>query len=171
MLDLDVVQMSADGLTVFYKDHPMDFLDSIKAPHRGWPYHRQVLRNESGTREWVSQFPGDVYHLTLAGRKLLRAHLPDADRNGRAMVRFYDFGPGDRVRVPTHVYFRRIQGQTFRVQADVGFTLGLRARKVELSEDGKVWTEVATASAGEIKEFRVDRARLGDGRLMLRVVR
>jgi len=171
MLDLEVTRVSRDGLTIQYKDHAMDLLDSIKAPHRGWPYHRQILKNESGSKTWVSKFPGDAYHLSVAGRKLRAGDFPDTDRNGRAMVRLYDFGAGDRVRVPTHFYLRRLKGQDYAFRADVGFTMTLKAKALMIREPGKKWKDVPGRPAGNLKTFSVEAAMLGSGRGELRVIR
>ena len=169
MLVIEVTGVSEDGLTVYYKDHPMVFLDSIKAPHRGWPYHRQIMRNEAGTRQWVSKFPGDAYHLSIRGRKLRPVDLPDVDRNGRPMVRLHDFGPGDRVRIPTHVYVRRTTAHMYEVRADVGFAVTMGARSARISTDGKTWHDVPSEAVGDARTFRVGAGLLGDGKALLRV--
>jgi hypothetical protein len=171
MLDLEVERVSEDGLTIFYKDHPMEFLDSVKVPHRGWPYHEQVLRNESGTRQWVSKLPGDVYHLRIEGRKLTAADFPDADGNGRPQVSLWDFGPGDRLRAPTHVAVRPVGDGVMELLADTGVTIVSAAKAVHLSADGKEWKDAPAQQAGDARQFRIDPAALAGGRTLVRMAR
>ena len=129
MLDLEVTRLGDDGLTFWYKQHPMNYVDALKAPHPGWPYHWQILKNEDGSKSWGSRLPGDTYKVSLDGGKLAEGDFPDPDGNGRALVRFYDYGPGDSVRLAVDVQVRRTQaGYEARTNVPVNVSVpGARA--------------------------------------------
>ena len=182
MLDFEVTRVRDDGYMIWFKQHPTEFLDAVGAQHRGWPYHDQILRNEDGSKEWASLFPGDTYNLVIdafpgqakdpaAPRKRLSlADFPDANGDGRREVRFYDCGPGDVVRAPTHVYLRRIEKGIYELRADVGLHLRLKGVAVGISADRKAWKDmpVAMREAG-LAVIRLTPADLGDGVVYLRV--
>jgi len=135
MLELEVTRIRDDGFMFWYKQHPRIYLDSLKAPHPGWPYHKQILKNEDGSRTWTSYMPGDTYLLTVEGRRLAPADFPDTDGDGRPLVRLYDFGPGDTVTLPTHVYLRRLDGGHYELRTDVPVQVTIAGKANSFDEE------------------------------------
>jgi hypothetical protein len=169
MLDLEVTRVRKDGLMVWYKPHPLTYLDALNDPHPGWPYHDQVLVNEDGSRRWQSTLPGDTCLLSIPGRTLGPADFPDSDGNGRAQVRFYDFGQGDTVSLQARVALRRTISGVFAVTANTPFTLTLAGRTVESSPDGRMWATMNSSKAGGTVSVTVTDDILATGRIHLRI--
>jgi len=138
MLRLEVNRISPDGLFLYYKQHPFDFLDALKAPHAGWPYFRQTLRTEDGKREWVSGFPGDNYQMQVVGRKLTLEDFPDTDGNGRRQVQLCDFGPQDTVELPAMVAVRRVQDGVYEAQANVKATVVIAGKPHAVAASSRI---------------------------------
>ena len=139
MLDIEVTRISDDGLQIWYKQHPMTYLDSAKVPHRGWPYHEQILRNEDGSRQWMSTLPEDETRIYLKGAPLAETDLKDANGDGKRHVTIYEFGAGDDFEVQTHVFVKRLADGSFEVRANAPVTMHFlvkgQVRKIALSED------------------------------------
>lgn len=169
MLDLEVTRVSADGLRLYYRQHPLIFLDALKTPHPGWPYNEQTLRNEDGSRTWRSTLPGDTYEFTVEGRKLTKADFPDTDGNGRATVRFYDYGPGDAVRLTSAASLRRIEPGVFELRANAPVTVALKGIALEVSPDGKTWSALKMQSVDGKAQTTLGETELAAGRVMIRV--
>ncbi len=169
MLDLDVTRVGADGLRFYYRQHPLTFLDALKTPHPGWPYAEQTLRNEDGSRSWRSTLPGDTYQFTVDGRKLTPADFPDSDGNGRAAVRFYDYGPGDSLHLTAAAALRRLEAGLFELRANAPVTMALKGRSLEVSPDGKTWSPLKTQAVEGRAQATLGEGELGEGRVLLRV--
>ncbi len=152
MLQLEVTRRRDDGFMFYTQQHPRPYLDALKTPHPGWPYHQQIVRNEAGTREWVVNMPGDLYQLTIADRKISAGDLPDTDGDGRRMVFLHDLGPGSTLTAPTSVALRRVRPGLFELRADVACSVTLPGGKAALSTDqGATFTDLpATAQGGAI---------------------
>lgn len=169
MLDIEVTRTSEDGLTLFFKQHPMEFLDSLGAPHRGWPYHRRVLKNEDGSRTWISVLPEDKMKIVLHGAKLADSDFPDVDGDGKRSFTVYDFGKGDRFELLTHVSIARQSGNVYEVRANVATTVTLPGQKAAISADGEKWEPVPAKTDGERITFSLSPSQLAAGKVLLRV--
>jgi hypothetical protein len=169
LLDLEVTRVSADGLKVYYRKHPLLYLDALKTPHPGWPYHEQALKNEEGSKTWRSALPGDTYEFTVDGRKLTKADFPDTDGNGRAMVRFYDYGPGDAVRLTSAAALRRAAPGLFELRANAPVTVALTGKGLEISADGRTWSALKTQTVDGKAQAALGEPELADGKVMIRV--
>jgi hypothetical protein len=170
MLDLEVTRIREDGLMIWTRQHPRVFLDALGAPHPGWPYHRQAIRNERGGREWTVNMPGDTYELRVEGRALRATDFGDVDGDGRGLVTLYHYGPGDFVRVPTHVYLRRLESGAYELRANAACTLVLPGGAPSLSRDGGAsWTPLPAEAVGHGHRLSLGRAELGSGCVQLRL--
>jgi|GEM_PF-2716926 len=171
MFDLEVSRIRDDGYMLFTKQHPRIYLDALKLPHPGWPYHQQIIRNEAGTKEWFVNMPGDIYRLFVDGRKLKKRDVPDADGDGRAMLYLHDYGVNDEATIATHAYLRRQSKGVYELRANVGLTLTLPGNKAEVSTNvGESFDAVAEVkkSWGNVT-FKLGAEQLGDGNVTLRV--
>jgi len=128
MLDLEVTRVSADGLQFWFKQHPMRFADSLGVAHRGWPYHDMLLKNEDGSRTWVSMLPEDDIRIHLKGGPVTAEALADRDGDGKRRLAFYHFGVGDAFEVPAHLFLRRLPRGGFEVRANVEGKVIFRSR-------------------------------------------
>jgi len=171
MMDMEVSRVREDGFMIYTKQFPRIYLDALKLPHPGWPYHQQVIRNEAGTKEWVVNMPGDVYRLFVDGKKLNQSDVPDANKDGRAMVYLHDYGPGDEISTPTHAYLARKSKGLYELRANAGLTITLPGNKAQIStDDSKTFADLADVkkSKGEIT-FTLNADQLDDGTVMLKV--
>ncbi len=170
MLDLEVTRVRDDGLMIFTRQHPRQYLDSAEVAHPGWPYDQQIIRNERGDKQWTVNMPGDTYQLHVEGRKLVPSDFPDADRDGRSTVVFHDYGPGDQVVVPGHCHLRRIGPGVLELRANVGCMLTLPARSVSISNDnGRNWGRVSAPVTDGRITFTLREADLGTGHVLLKL--
>lgn len=171
MLDMEITRLRPDGLMLYVKQFDRVYLDSLNTPHPGWPYDRQVIRNERGDRDWVVSMPGDVYQLHVAGRKLADADTPDANGDGRRMVYLHEYGVGDELIAPARVALRRLEPGLYEVRANTAFSITLPGVKAQLSADGgKTWTKAAVKGvAGGRVSVEIGEAEMGLGVVTLDV--
>lgn len=152
------------------KQHPREYLDALKVPHPGWPYHNQIVRNERGDREWLANMPGDAYQLRIEGVALTDALLPDSNNDSRRQVMFHDYGPGDTISAPTHVYLRRLEAGLYELRADVDCRFALPGKQPMLSADGGAsWTTLSYRQEGGSVSFDVRLDETADGKALLKV--
>lgn len=171
MLDLEVTRLREDGLMIYTRQHPREFVDSLGQTHPGWPYHQQLIRNEAGTKEWTVNMPGDTYQLALDGKTIAAGDLPDSNGDGRAVVMLYDFGPGDHITVPTHVHLRRVAANTYELRANVQAAIRLPGTAASVSADqGKTWSSPANVQTDKgTVTWNVTDEELTNGPLLVRV--
>jgi hypothetical protein len=169
MLDLEVTRVREDGFMLYAKQYPREFVDSIKLPHPGWPYHQQLIRNEAGTREWTVNMPGDTCQMVIDGKKLTAADLPDPNKDDRPAVYLYDYGPGDEIAVPGHVHLRRLAPGLFEMRANAACSVELPAAGAAVSLDsGKTWQPMGTVANGRVR-IELSEQQLADGVLQMRL--
>ena len=111
----------------------------MQAPYSNMPNRRKgwTLANESGARLWKSvnhdiEWFGDERAkpgLYQVDQPVTAADFADDDGDGRACVRLYDFGPGDRFEIPTSVFVRRNAEGGFQVKADTAVEVVLAGVK------------------------------------------
>lgn len=175
MLDLELTRVREDGLMFWTAQHPRPYLDALKMPHPGWPYDQQVVQNEAGDKRWVVNMPGDVYQLGVEGKRLTDREFDDPDRDGRRLIWLQDFGPGDRVEVPAHVYLRRLEPGRYEVRANAACELSLPVEDAPggytWSPDGVDWRPLAARREGPCWVIAFDEAALTGPTWMIRAVR
>lgn len=170
MLDLDVTRLREDGLMLFTKQHPREFVDALKDPHPGWPYDQQIIRNEKGDREWVVNMPGDTYQMHLTDGKIAGSDLPDPNKDGRKLVVFHDYGPGDDVVLATHAQLRRIEPNVFELRANAACTITLPGKAAAISRDGgKTWSDLKANAREATVTLALRESDLGDGVVRLKI--
>jgi hypothetical protein len=169
MLDLEVTRIREDGLMIFTKQHPREYLDALNVPHPGWPYHQTRVVNERGDKSWIVNMPGDTYSLVVPGRKLTLADLPDANGDGRRAITFHDFGPGDEVTVPAYVYLDRTAPDSYTVRANAAVELTLPGSAATWSKDGQNWPPFGRSSRGNRVQVKLTEADLAGGTVQVRV--
>jgi len=169
MLDIEITRVSDDGLTLFLKQHPLEFLDSLGVPHPGWPYHRRILKNEDGTRTWTSVLPEDTVRIVLKGDEPSKGDFPDVDGDGRRSFTVYDFGEGDRFELLTHIFITRKSKGVYEVRSDVEATIALPGKTAEISTDGQQWQQARAIPADGKVALALSTAQLANGPLFLRV--
>jgi len=125
MADLEVTRVREDGLVFWFKDPPEVFVDSLRVPHRSWPYHGMRLVTEDGKRTLRANYPGSDYTIGVKGRKLTAADFPDADGDGRRCILIGDIAPGDTIETPSRVSLKRGADGRWRLDANCGLTLAL----------------------------------------------
>ncbi len=141
MFDLEVTRVRDDGLMLFTKQHPREFVDSLKITHPGWPYHKQIIRNERGDREWVVNMPGDTYQVVIEDKKVAKNSFPDPNRDGRPAIEFHHYGPGDTILAASHVSLERKSDNVYVLRANSPTELKIAGKAMEASLDnGKTWT-------------------------------
>jgi hypothetical protein len=116
--------------------------------------------------------PGDVYQLWIDGKKLAAGDFDDPDRDGRKLVRFLDFGPGDQVAVPVHVYVRRLEPGRFEVRANAVCELGLPVagapKGYACSADGVSWSPLEGRQDGARWVFALAESQLAKPALIVK---
>jgi hypothetical protein len=105
----------------------------MQAPYAEIPNRRKgwTLANEAGDKVWKSahheiEWAGDDRAkpgLYQVDGLVAASDFTDADGDGRACVRMYDFGKGDRFEIPTSVFLRRGSDGGFTVHADTDVEL------------------------------------------------
>lgn len=141
MFDLEVTRVREDGLMLFSRQHPREFVDSLKIPHPGWPYHQQIIRNERGDKEWVVNMPGDTFQVVVDGKKVTKSSFPDPDGDGRPAVELHHYGPGDTITAATHVSIERKRDNMYSLRASSPSEIKVSGKDMEVSLDmGGTWT-------------------------------
>lgn len=93
--------------------------------HR-WVYSGVTITNEAGTRQWRGNYAATDFRIVLLGGAApTAADFADADGDGQARILLYDFGPGDWIRLETHVQVRRVGPHEYRVQAGTACSVDL----------------------------------------------
>jgi hypothetical protein len=117
-------------------------------------------------------YPGWSFQWQLAAA-VTKADFADADRDGRAKLSAYVFGPGDKMQVDTFVYVRRKAAGEYEIRANVPFTLGLPKANflgAQISNDGKTYRPVATPQPGvPAGQMRLNTEDLGNGTVFLKL--
>ncbi|MHC4872049.1 MAG: hypothetical protein ACYTFY_09405 [Planctomycetota bacterium] len=169
MFDLEVTRIRKDGLMIWTKQHPRDYVDAINVRHPGWPYFDQIIKNESGKRQWTTPMPGDTFELYINGKKADNNTFSDADGDGRALVQLHNYGVGDQITVLTHLYLRRIEKNIYELRANAGCEVSLPGKSIEISKDGKEWRKINTVRSGNMCKAVVSLQDLADGIVQLRI--
>lgn len=152
LCDLEVTRVSDDGLTLWFKDPPEVFCDSLRVPHKAWPYHGMRLVTEDGKHTLTAVYPGTDYTLGVEGRKLTEKDFPDVDGDGRHTLMISDIGPGDTFDTPSRVSLKRVSDGVWQVEADCGVTLTLPGvDKVMLASQSGDRMRIQAAAAGAVQ--------------------
>ena len=117
----------------------------------------------------VSPASGRRFQCDVKGRELnlYGAAVTGDDFQVGQRVVIQNFGPGYTWRRPTRVSLRRQEDGVFRIEADTGFELALRARAAARSMDGRAWTPLPAGADGFVR-LRVADAELSAGVLFLK---
>lgn len=103
MADLEVTAVRDDGRMIWFKNPPEQYCYTYDIPHASWCYQGMHMVTEDGKRKLTANYPGREYAITLVGRALVEADLPDADGDGRRELILCDIAPGDVVDTPSRV--------------------------------------------------------------------
>jgi hypothetical protein len=148
------------------------------------PYTVRVgmtVTNEKQDRFWrVEELPEGLDKrmkgpcwLKLAGG-VKTGDFIDANGDGKTKVSGCLFGPGDRVTTDTHVNVQRLAPGEYRVDSNVGCTIGLPAgdyARMEIGTDGKKFVPILCQRDGARLVAKVSEADLADGSARLRLVK
>jgi hypothetical protein len=154
MFTLEVTRLSDDGLTFWFKDPPETFVDSGGVPHKAWPYAGNYLVTEDGKRRIIAQYPGTDFTLAVAGRKLTKEDLPDADKDGRRTVSICDLAAGDTLDAPARASARRTKPGVWEVAANCGLRVRVPA------EGDQVFVAVLTGEQVSVRPEKAGREML-----------
>ncbi|MFP4056690.1 MAG: hypothetical protein ACLF0G_07465 [Candidatus Brocadiia bacterium] len=130
-----------------------------------------VASNDSHTAFWRADvLPGDraTQHYPF---RLRGAPVREDDFEPQRILRLWEYGVGDAIRMDTFVSLRRVGEGVCEVDADVDFTLAVKARGLELSPDGERWEALDGSRQGGWFQVRLPVRRLADGPARLRLVR
>lgn len=138
MLELEITRIREDGRQFWFKQHDLEYVDSLGVPHRGWPYHEQILKNETGEKEWLSVLPEDDTRIYLKDAPVSAEALADVDGDGKRGLTFYDFGVGDIVEIPSRIVIRRQPDGRISVDANVSFAVNDITVDLDRLKDGPI---------------------------------
>ena len=126
-------------------------------------YRGAVVENEAGTASpralgaRAGREPEDVrYNVVLdeASKRSadeLKALFTDADGDGRASFRLYEYGIGDRVVVPGLATIYATADGRYALEATDDVTLCLPGSRLLMRSEGSEWTEIARSSSGVVR--------------------
>jgi len=101
-----------------------------------------TLSNDDATKTWrVKASKSNDFFLDSA--------VAEADFLPSKIVRLWEFGVGDKLRIATVASVRRTADKTFEVSANTPLTVSLRGKALELSPDGTAWKPAPSATAAD----------------------
>jgi len=121
MAELEVTRVSDDGLMFWFKNPQVQYADTSNVVNESQPYVGQILQTASG-RQITANWPGTEYRLTLEQGALTAESLPDADNDGRKVLRISHVAPGDTVELTTFFSAQRLTDNRWNVRANTPLT-------------------------------------------------
>ena len=122
-----------------------------------------IASNDTLTRFWR------VNRVNASTWQAREGDMTPDDFQPANVLRLWEYGVGDTVRMPCHAALRRIADGVYELAADGPVTLALTGRALESSPDGVAWQPLKSERRGETVEVRVDPAASPRGILHLRV--
>lgn len=109
-------------------------------------------KNFTATNDQITRFwKADLISANFAETKwqLKGAPVSEDDFKPEAVLRLWEYGPGDTARLSTFVSIRRLETNLYELAGDVNLLISIKARRLEISSDRKDWKALPVQRKGE----------------------